>query len=632
MIILNEYFIHGIQKLLESHRIQGINTMDLWKELEIIVSARADYQCNGLIRFYQIFKQYLSSDDLILSFEEIISQLIEWIHQYDCLNLKVIDRMESCKNFINITINDKFLTELFWKHGIQIFKNGLNQSNLIDSNKKQILIDYSSPNVAKSLHIGHLRSTIIGEALRRLLLTQGHCVLGINHIGDWGTQFGMIINWLKTKLKQMAENSFSESDIIDHVIHSNSNDLMNIYREAKKMFDSDPNFADNSRIQTYLLQQGDPFNTRIWTEICSISSNEYKKIYKMLNVHDLVERGESFYQPLIPGVIELLKSSNLLQEHDGAQIIMLEHWTHPLFIIKSDGGYTYDTTDITALYHRLQLIDMDHVIYVTDIGQKSHFDMCFEVAELMGWTKKQGEEDKKVLTHIGFGLVLGKDGKKLQTRSGEVVKMLDVIDEINQKAIKCVEERASSGTPEAIYYKGMTEETMNTLSQKIGTNTLKYFDFLHTPSSNYKYDPDLMFSFNGNTGVYLMYCYARINGIIEKSSQGIKDLKQVPAFLDKIYQSDISSIKPITKETRKLMIHCINLHSMLEDAVNNLDVNKIVKYLHVLCACFNTFNSQKNGKIIGTPDESKGIGICMITSKIIELLFDVLSLEPVDHI
>lgn len=631
MININKYFseifILGIQELLTLYDIDQSNSPVLWKELDITMSARSDYQCNGMIRFFQILKQLVLSPSTEINFDQMVHQYIDYVIHIDKSDrgLGAIDQLESCKNFINISVNQDFITELFWRHGIDIFNNGLTNTNPL--NKKRILIDYSSPNVAKSLHIGHLRSTIIGEATKRLMMSQGHEVIGINHIGDWGTQFGMIINFLKTKFK----NENPES-IIEYISRTDSNELMNIYREGKKLFDSDPMFSDSSREQTFMLQQGDEFNTKIWKKICEISSSEYNKIYKILNVNDLIERGESFYQPFIPNVLQKLKSANLLQEHNGAQIIMLNHWSYPLIVIKSDGGYTYDTTDLCALYHRLCIIDMDHIIYVTDVGQKSHFDMCFEIAGLMGWCEKEGCE-KKTLTHIGFGLVLGKDGKKLKTRSGDVVKMLDVIDEITQKSIKCVETRARSGTPESVYYHGMTKDTMDSLSQKIGMNTLKYFDFTHTPESNYKYDPELMFSFNGNTGVYQMYSYARINGIIEKSSCHIdrKSVNQCTELLTNVCDQ-VGGINPISKETKKLIIHCIGLHSMLEDAVKSMDVNKIVKYLHTLCAHFNTFNSQKNGKIIGSPDELRGIGICLVVSRIIELLFNVLSLEPVDHI
>lgn len=637
MILINKYlngiFISGIRSLLKIHNIPESYVSILWKELSITVSARTDYQCNGMIRFLQVFKQQVTDQSQSeLCADHTVDQLIQYVIESDINESKIIDSMEPCKNFINIVVNNQSISDSFWTFGVGLFNNGLNMCNHgqdQNENKKQILVDYSSPNVAKSLHIGHLRSTIIGHAIKNLLLTQDHNVIGVNHIGDWGTQFGMIINLLKTK--------YSENDLLEYITNSDSNDLMNIYREAKLLFDSDPLFSDNSRKQTHLLQQGDPFNRKIWEKICAISSNEYQKIYKILNVNDLIERGESFYQPLIPQVINKLESLKLLQDHEGAKIILLDHWTYPLIVVKSDGGYTYDTTDLAALYHRLQLINMDQIIYVTDIGQKSHFDMCFEVAELMGWTTDTNRNIKKTLTHIGFGLVLGKDGKKLKTRSGDVVKMQDVMNEVTQKAVKCVAERASSETVEAMYYQGMTIDCMDSLSQKIGMNTLKYFDFTHSHSSNYKYDPELMFSFNGNTGVYLMYSYARITGIIEKSSYrdiDRKNIHQVTDFLNKLNNTSFER-KPllmISKETKKLIIHCVNLSSMLEDAVNTLDINKIVKYLHMLCTCFNTFNSQKNGKIIGSHDESYGIGICIIVSKIIDSLFNVLSLESVDHI
>jgi arginyl-tRNA synthetase len=340
----------------------------------------------------------------------------------------------------------------------------------------------------------------------------------------------------------------------------------------------------------------------------------------------------------------------VLKRENGATIIMLDNWTYPLIVVKSDGGYTYDTTDLAALYHRLCVINIDHVIYVTDSGQKSHFEMCFEIARIMGWLNPNqltDENKSKKLTHIGFGLVLGKDGTKLKTRSGDVVKMLDVISEvinlsrstIDDRAKKCRDISDTLDDPTTAYYRNITDEKMDIMSKRIGINTLKYFDLCHNFETNYKYDPNLMFRFAGDTGVYLMYCFARINGIIERSNVA-KSLNINRKNNDSIinllnHLASIKNITPIdffTKETRDLLIHIINFDTYLERATVNLDSTELTKYIYLLCTCFNTYVTQKNGKIIGSETEEYGIAICVIVSKIIEYVFDLLSFEPVEHI
>lgn len=668
-------FSDAVHRYLEATGVDSKNVKIAFKSEDITSTRYADYQYNGLIRIFQAIKQ----KDKSIQLATVASELIKTVTTLDTIG--IISTMDLAKNFINITIDNNFLYNCCLLYGGSLVNEGFEPLDPVKrafahtetkcSEKKNIVVDYSSPNVAKSLHIGHLRSTIIGESLVRLLKLFGHSVLGLNHIGDWGTQFGMIINYLK-KLHNSGSDSETQRSIIEELDNADSARLMEIYRNSKKMFDgemkdgyiedkiqdidvklfADPKFAEDSRAQTYMLQQGDPFNTTIWKKICAISSKEYNTIYETLNVKNLTERGESFYQPIIPAVIELLDNAGLIKSENGAKIILLDGWTFPLMVVKSDGGYTYDTTDLAALYHRLRVLDTDHVIYITDSGQKTHFDMCFKVAEAMGWLKpSSSEKSTKKLTHIGFGLVCGKDGKKLKTRSGETVKMLDVIDEVIHKSDQIIRDRAQgmkSETPSSegsesedkkdtvSFYQGITDDQITSMSRKIGINTLKYFDLCHNYESNYKYDADLMFRFTGDTGVYLMYCFARINGIIEKSTLNVEcgdcsdPIKSL--FAQSVSDSGLRDKIVFTKETRDLMIHVINLNTHLTDSVDTLDTNKLTKYLFNLCTLFNSFITQKNGKIIGSVTERFGICMCLITSKIIESIFHILSFEEVEHI
>lgn len=279
--------------------------------------------------------------------------------------------------------------------------------------------------------------------------------------------------------------------------------------------------------------------------------------------------------------------------------------------------------------------------------------MCFDVANKMNWTTIASnyfsESNTSKLTHIGFGLVCGKDGSKLKTRSGDTVKMLDVIDEVVQLSEKVIKDRSKNLEKSdekcnkkcnekkydlvTMHYQNIDEFMIKDMSRKIGINTLKYFDLSHTFLSNYKYDPELMFRFNGDTGVYLMYCFARINGIIEKSSYKINRLKMSSLLSELIDQGKIDYSKIVyTKETRDLMIHIINFSTVLKIAISDLNTNILTKYVYNLCMQFNSYITQKNGKIIGSNTEAFGIIMCLITSKIIELIFDILSFDKVDHI
>jgi len=633
---LDQIFRTAITSFLLEHGMGMNDIAHLFRYNDIITTKFADFQYNGTIRIFKGLNSFLQGFDISTSItlnytgQSIVDRVTKLlVHN----QTKIVQKIVHDKNFINITIDNDFILKTIINYGRHLVIKGLKSYDMFEieskdviPTSKRIIVDYSSPNVAKSLHIGHLRSTIIGESIVRLLKNTGHDVLGLNHIGDWGTQFGMIINFIKLNLNQSPINLES----------LNSNDLMDIYRSAKKLFDVDKTFANESREQTYKLQQGDEINTKIWQTICQISSREYSEIYKLLNIKHLTERGESFYQPFIPKVLKMLEDKNLLIVNDGATIVQFEGWEFPLMMIKSDGGYTYDTTDVAALYHRLCVMDVDTIVYVTDSGQKSHFDKCFDVANKMGWTKN----GTKTLTHIGFGLVLGKDGTKLKTRSGDVVKMLDVIDEVIGLSAKIIDERIEKCKnvnsdivdPTSIYYQNITNSDKIIMSQRIGINNLKYFDLTHRYETNYKYDPELMFRFNGDTGVYLMYCFARINGIIEKSTVNV-DLYNSQSIMSLFDLLDLNVEQSyFTKETRELLLHIMNFGTYMDRAVENLNSVELTKYVYLLCTYFNTFISQKGGKIIGSQNETLGIALCVVVSKIIEYVFDLLSFEPVAHI
>lgn len=574
----------------------------------------ADYQYPGLMKL----AKHLKSKDRNFQLAELFEMLRGCVLSKDDQN--AIESLDLVKIFLNMRIKTEYIVEKFRLVGpgtvgtacraVAVTRAAPSCGAYSSATSPPVVVDYSSPNVAKSLHVGHLRSTIIGEALVRFLKFRGHNVLGVNHIGDWGTQFGMMLHLLKS--------THPRENIVDN-IPGTSDGLLQLYREAKRRFDQSREFADGSRRETHLLQQGDELCGNIWKAICATSNREYREIYERLNVLHLEEKGESFYQSLIPTVIELLAAEGFISESDGARIIKLDGFQCPLIMVKSDGGYTYDTTDMAALYYRLVILGAKRAIYITDVGQRGHFSMCFALARKMGWADTDDQ-----LVHIGFGLILGKDGKKLKSRSGDTVRLVDVMEEVTELADKTMRDKIAKSTDGDSHYRDMTADEVSRTSIRVGMNTLKYFILKYAYETNFKYDPSVMFQFNGDTGVYLMYVYARINGILEKSKCGTcaDDSQGEDVFL---------GVTP-TREERELMLHICSLPDVLEKTDEDLSISNLADFLYRLCVLFNTFNSQRDGKIIGSDLEQYRTRICLKVSRVMKVLFDILNIQEMRHI
>jgi arginyl-tRNA synthetase len=283
---------------------------------------------------------------------------------------------------------------------------------------QRVIVDFSSPNIAKEMHVGHLRSTIIGDSICRLEEFLGHDVVRLNHVGDWGTQFGMLITFLR-------EQGYADSKSLEGLEIA---DLVGFYKQAKKKFDDDVSFKDASREEVVSLQGGNEFSLAAWRVLCESSRKEFQEIYDLLGVR-LEERGESFYNPMLPGVVSDLRDAGLLETSEGAQVVFIDGAQNkdgdrmPLLVQKTDGGFMYSTTDLAAIRQRVTEEKAQRVLYVTDAGQSGHFTQVFQVANRAGWAGGAS------LEHVPFGLVQGEDGKKFATRSGETVKLRDLLDE-----------------------------------------------------------------------------------------------------------------------------------------------------------------------------------------------------------
>jgi arginyl-tRNA synthetase len=371
-----------------------------------------DYQCNNAMG---IFKEHGAA----LGFKNGIAvgqAITKCIPTNDILSSVEVGG----PGFVTVKLNPKWLET-------QVQSLVKTEIEYQDAPRKRVVVDFSSPNIAKDMHVGHLRSTIIGESTSRILEFCGHEVHRLNHVGDWGTQFGMLIEYMKEKFPNFQKET------------PNVSDLQEFYKAAKKRFDDDEAFKEKARLSVVDLQSGGEYARAAWQKICDVSRAAYQKIYDRLGI-TLLERGESFYNPLIAPIVAELKARGLVKDSDGAMCFFTPRVADiPLMAVKSDGGYGYDSTDLAAIYHRLFIMRADWIIYITDMGQETHFHMIFDAAEQAGWHRPPATR----CDHMGFGVVQGEDKKKFKTRSGETVKLNDLLDEAVERAHTEVKKRVA---------------------------------------------------------------------------------------------------------------------------------------------------------------------------------------------
>ncbi|PSP19311.1 MAG: arginine--tRNA ligase [Cyanobacteria bacterium QS_8_64_29] len=426
---------------------------------------------------------------------------------------------------------------------------------------QRTVVDFSGPNIAKEMHVGHLRSTIIGDCLARVLEFRGHEVLRRNHVGDWGTQFGMLIAYLR----EAHPEALAQADTLA------LGDLVALYQQAKQRFDSDEAFREAARQEVVKLQSGDRDSLRAWELLCEQSRREFQAIYDLLDVA-LTERGESFYNAMLPSVVADLAEQGLLQEDRGAQCVFLEGFRNkageplPLIVQKANGGYNYATTDLAALRYRIQQEGAQRLIYVTDAGQSDHFAQVFQVARRAGWVPED-----VALEHVPFGLVLGEDGKKLKTRSGETPRLKDLLQEAIARARADLEQRLQAeGRQES-------EAFIDRVARTVGIAAVKYADLRQNRSSDYAFSYDKMLALQGNTAPYMLYAYVRVQGIARKGNLDLQQLAVAPQ-LTLEDEAEIALAK-----------HILQLSDVLRDLERELMPNRLCQYLYELSQRFNQF-------------------------------------------
>lgn len=367
---------------------------------------------------------------------------------------------------------------------------------------QRVVVDLSSPNLAKEMHVGHLRSTIIGDAVARVLEFLGDQVIRQNHVGDWGTQFGMLLAFME------ANPAAAESELAD---------LETFYRAAKKRFDESPEFAERSRALVVQLQAGDSECLQLWQRFNNISLSHCQKVYQRLGVKltPADVKGESAYNDQLANVVEELRKQGLLTEDKGAQCVFLEDYQNaegnplPVIVQKADGGYLYATTDLAAMHYRSQVLKADRALYFVDQRQALHFQMAFEVARRAGFV-----DPAMQLEHMGFGTMNGADGRPFKTRDGGTVKLIDLLDEAESRAYELVK----SKNPE------LEQQELRTIAQAVGIGAVKYADLSKHRSSDYSFNFEHMLSFEGNTAPYLLYAYTRVASILRRAEQSLEQL------------------------------------------------------------------------------------------------------------
>ncbi len=455
-----------------------------------------------------------------------------------------------------------------------------------------VAIDYSSPNLAKEMHVGHLRSTIIGDCIARVLEFQGHVVIRQNHIGDWGTPFGMLIEHLLDQPTAGGESSVAE--------------LSGFYREARAKFDGDPAFAERARGRVVLLQGGDAETLALWRKLIDISVRYFTGLYQKMGISLRPEdvAGESRYNDALPGVVDALVEKGLARLSDGAMCVFPPGFTGhenepvPLIVRKQDGGYGYATTDLAALRYRVDGLRAQRLVYVVGAPQSQHFAMVFATARLAGWV---GESVR--LEHVAFGSVLGPDKKMFKTRAGESVSLAALIDEAVERASKAIEEKAPALDP----------TTQQSIARAVGIGAVKYADLSSDRIKDYVFDWNRMLAFDGNTAPYLMYAHARCHSILRKSGAAPGSLQGAP--------------RVEAPAERALALELLSFSSVVDKTAETLQPHRLCQHLYDVAAAYTAFFEHCPVLKADEPVRTSRLRLCQLTARVLAQGLALLGIE-----
>ncbi|MFP5733146.1 MULTISPECIES: arginine--tRNA ligase [Salmonella] len=495
--------------------------------------------------------------------------------------------------FINIFLEPAFLAEQV-QQALASERLGVSQPT-----RQTIVVDYSAPNVAKEMHVGHLRSTIIGDAAVRTLEFLGHHVIRANHVGDWGTQFGMLIAWLE---KQQQENAGDMALA----------DLEGFYRDAKKHYDEDEAFAERARNYVVKLQSGDAYFREMWRKLVDITMTQNQITYDRLNVtltrDDVM--GESLYNPMLPGIVADLKAKGLAVESEGATVVFLDEFKNkegdPMGVIiqKKDGGYLYTTTDIACAKYRYETLHADRVLYYIDSRQHQHLMQAWTIVRKAGYVP-----DSVPLEHHMFGMMLGKDGKPFKTRAGGTVKLADLLDEALERARRLVAEK----NPD------MPADELEKLANAVGIGAVKYADLSKNRTTDYIFDWDNMLAFEGNTAPYMQYAYTRVLSVFRKADIDEQALASAPVIISEDREAQLAARLLQFEETLTVVAREGTPHVMCA-------------YLYDVAGLFSGF--YEHCPILSAENDAarnSRLKLAQLTAKTLKLGLDTLGIETVER-
>lgn len=497
--------------------------------------------------------------------------------------------------FINIDLNPEWLGQQVADAQVDA-RMGITCA----STRQTVVIDYSGPNLAKEMHVGHLRSTIIGDALARLLEFQGHSVIRQNHVGDWGTQFGMLIAELEEQLGANREADMALKD------------LEVFYQQAKKHFDDDAAFADKARDYVVRLQSGDPAILKLWQEFKDVSLHHSTEIYQQLNVTltDADVRGESFYNDDLAPVLKELQDQGLAVESEGAQVVFLQELADkdgnpsPVIIQKQGGGYLYATTDLAALRYRIKTLNADRIMYFIDARQSLHLQQVFTLARKAGFVTADVS-----LEHLAFGTMMGADGKPFKTRTGGTVKLAELLVEAVERAGALVSEK----NPD------LNANEMQEVARKVGIGAVKYADLSKTRTNDYIFSWDSMLSFDGNTAPYLQYAFTRVQSIFRKAG---------------VTPQSLSGVVLIDSEQEKLLaIKLLQFSEVLDQVARDAMPHLLCTYLYEIASLYMSFYEAcpilKEG--VAAEVRASRLRLCHLVARTLEQGLDLLGIEVMER-
>ena len=563
---------------------------------QAMIAAGADAQCEALVRQsgkvqfgdYQANGIMPAAKKLGLNPREFAQNVLDKADLQD-----IAEKTEIAgPGFINIFLKNSWLAENI-NRSVQDPKLGVHNPE-----KQTVVVDYSSPNVAKEMHVGHLRSTIIGDAVVRTLEFLGNHVIRANHVGDWGTQFGMLIAYLE----KMENEHASEMEL---------SDLEAFYRAAKKHYDEDPVFAEKARNYVVKLQSGDEYCRTMWQKLVKITMQQNQHNYDRLNVTltDKDVMGESLYNPMLPGIVEDLKKQGLAVEDDGALVVYLDEFKNkdgdPMGVIvqKKDGGFLYTTTDIAAAKYRYETLKAHRALVFSDTRQSQHMQQAWLITRKAGYVP-----DSFQLEHKNFGMMLGKDGKPFKTRSGDTVKLADLLDEAIERASVLISQKSTA----------LSEQEKADVIEAVGIGSVKYADLSKNRTTDYVFDWNNMLSFEGNTAPYMQYAYTRIRSIFNRSQIALSEVEQ-------------AQLSITDEKERALAIKLLQFEEAVQVVGKDGTPHVLCAYLYELAGAFSSF--YEHCPILNHDDQQVKLSrlkLALLTERTLKQGLDLLGIKTVE--